>query len=83
MARYNLVYGQPELITYIKTERSNPSDNVLDALGIGKHLIEEDPPSYDHETQVAEPYYEENDTTIVKKWRVKDVPLENPDIPVN
>ena len=54
---------------------SYPSAEVLLMAGI-KHLVESPVPEYDEETQYIEPYYEDGETEITKKWNVYDIPTE-------
>ena len=52
---------------------SYPSDDVLLQAGI-KPLIEDEIPVYDEETQYIIECYEDTITTIIKHWRVEDMP---------
>lgn len=54
---------------------SYPSKEVLLMAGI-KPLIIEDIPEYNEEAQYVEPYYEDGETEIIKKWNVYDIPTE-------
>jgi hypothetical protein len=53
---------------------SHPSAETLLKAGI-KPLVIEDMPQMT-ETQYAEPCYIDNDTEIVQKWRIVDIPVE-------
>ncbi len=52
---------------------SYPSDDVLLQAGI-KPLVEDEMPVYDEATQYIVEYYEDTNTTIIKHWRVEDIP---------
>lgn len=59
---------------------SYPSDDVLLQAGI-KPLIEDEMPVYDESTQYIVEYYEDTITTIMKHWRVEDIPpMEEVDV---
>ena len=50
---------------------SNPSEEILLAIGI-KPLVVEEQPAYDEEIQHLEPYYIDGETEITQRWRAVD-----------
>ena len=69
--RYIIKNNQLEKVDFVSTTITNPSDEVLDALGIGKILVEEKKPKK-QENQILETYYEQTETQIIKKYRITE-----------
>ena len=69
--RYIIENGRLKEVDFVSTTITNPSDDVLDVLGIGKILVEEQKPQV-KENQILEAYYEQTDTQIVKKYRISE-----------
>ena len=52
---------------------SYPSNDMLKEAGI-KPLVEDEIPIFDEMTQWVMEYYENTDDTIIKHWKVEDIP---------
>ena len=75
--RYKVENEKAVPITYIFTERNNPTDEVLDALGIGKPLEKNPEPAYNAELQYLEETAEEFDDKIVVSYSIKNKVIED------
>lgn len=64
-----------EILFYGDIQVINPTNEDFIKAGY-KELVEEDRPSYNEETEVINPYYEEKNNFILKEWEILEIPEE-------
>ena len=79
--RYVLIDGALSpvyAVTYEGKRGTNPPDGLVDQLGAGYPLIEEEKPAYDPDTQTLTPVYALEEGVITRSWQAVSLPQPEP-----
>ena len=79
--RYVLIDGALSpvwAVTYEGKRVTNPPDGLVDQLGAGYPLIEEEKPAYDPDTQTLTPVYALEEGIITRSWQAVSLPQPEP-----